>query len=51
MYQSIVIIQEYINLFEISRNTAVSDLNYLVDINYLDKQKKGRTVYYKLKLD
>ena len=40
--------QEYMGLFEISRNTAVKDLNQLIDGKYINKNKNGRTVFYKL---
>ena len=42
--------QEYIDMFDISRNTAVKDLNQLIEENYLDKKKNGRIVFYKLKV-
>lgn len=40
--------QEYMGLFEISRNTAVKDLNQLIEGKYIIKKKNGRTVFYKL---
>ncbi len=40
--------QEYMDMFEISRNTAVKDLNQLIDGKYINKNKNGRTVFYKL---
>ena len=41
--------QEYMDMFDISRNTAVKDLNQLMELNFIDKKKNGRIVYYKLK--
>ena len=41
--------QEYMDLFDISRNTAVSDLKHLMDVHYVDKKKNGRVVFYKIK--
>lgn len=41
--------QEYMDMFDISRNTAVKDLNQLIELNFIDKKKNGRIVYYKLK--
>ena len=40
--------QEYMDMFEISRNTAVKDLNHLIEGKYINKMKNGRTVFYKL---
>ena len=42
--------QEYMNMFDISRNTATKDLNQLINQKYLVKKKNGRTVFYKLQL-
>ena len=39
--------QEYMDMFDISRNTAVKDLNHLIAGNYISKQKNGRTVFYR----
>lgn len=38
---------EYMEMFEISRNTATKDLNQLIEGNYIDKKKNGRTIFYK----
>lgn len=40
--------QEYMDMFQISRNTAVKDLNQFIDGKYINKMKNGRTVFYKL---
>ena len=39
---------EYMDIFDISRNTAVKDLNRLIELNLIDKMKKGRIVYYNI---
>ena len=41
--------QKYMDMFDISRNTAIKDLNELIEKDYIDKRKNGRTVFYKLK--
>lgn len=40
--------QEYMDMFNISRNTAVKDLNQLIKLNLINKRKNGRIVYYKI---
>lgn len=39
----------YIELFEVSKNTASSDLNKLVEYGYFDRIKNGRGVIFKRK--
>lgn len=41
--------QEYIDLFDISRNTDIKDLNELIEKDCTDKIKNGGIVFYKLK--
>ena len=42
--------QEYMGMFDISRNTAKKDLNQLIEEKYVSKNKNGRTVFYKINM-
>ena len=42
--------QEYMDMFDISRNTAKKDLNQLIEEKYVSKNKNGRTVFYKINM-
>ena len=46
--ESEITISKYQKLFDVSRNTAIRDLNHLIDENYVFKSKKGKNNIYKI---